>query len=116
MENAEKLCNEIFLINKGQNVLSGKLTEVKKSFGQENVIIDFEGSDKFLKTSDQIKKFDNYGNSAEIQLKKNADTQKLLHEAMQVAKIRKFEIKEPSLNEIFIESVNKSNVGGNGNE
>ncbi len=109
MENAEKLCDEIFLINKGRNVLSGKLGEVKKRFGRENVIIEFEGKDDFLKGSDQIKNFDNYGNYVEVQLQKNADTQILLQEAMKMARIRKFEIKEPSLNDIFIETVGNSN-------
>jgi ABC-2 type transport system ATP-binding protein len=110
MENAEKLCDEIFVINKGKNILSGKLSEVKKRFGKENVILEFDGDDKFLKTSDQIKKYDNYGNYVEVQLKKDADPQKLLQEAMKGARIRKFEIKEPSLNEIFIETVGKDEI------
>ena len=109
MESAEKLCDEIFLINKGRNVLSGKLGEVKKRFGKENVIIEFEGKDDFLKQSDLIKNFDNYGNYVEMQLKKDADPQKLLEQAMKEARIRKFEIKEPSLNDIFIETVGNSN-------
>ena len=108
MENAEKLCDEIFLINKGRNVLSGKLGEVKKRFGRENVIIEFEGKDDFLKRSVQIKNFDNYGNYVEVQLKKDADAQILLQEAMRMARIRKFEIKEPSLHDIFIETVGNS--------
>lgn len=116
MESAEKLCEVIFLINKGQEVLSGKLSDIKKSFGKQNVLIEYDGSDAFLKRSDQIKNFDNYGNSAEIQLVKDADTQKLLKEAMESATIRKFEIKEPSLNEIFIETVNKTNSGENNHE
>jgi len=110
MENAEKLCDEIFLINKGKNVLSGKLGEVKKRFGKKNVILEFDGDDKFLKTSDQVKKYDNYGNYVEVQLKKDADPQKLLQEAMKGARIRKFEIKAPSLNEIFIETVGNDEI------
>ena len=106
MESAEKLCEEIFLINKGKRVLSGKLSEIKKSFGERNVILKYEGSNEFLSKSKQVKTYDNYGNYVEVQLTDNADTQKLLKEAMDSAKIHKFEIKEPSLNEIFIESVN----------
>lgn len=105
MESAEKLCDEILLINKGKNVLSGRLAEVKKRFGRENVVLEFEGDDGFLRTSDQIKKYNYYGNFVEIQLQQHADPQKLLAEAMKHARIRKFEIKEPSLNEIFIETV-----------
>lgn len=110
MENAEKLCDEIYVINNGKNILSGRLGEVKKRFGKESVILEFDGDDKFLKTSDQIKKYDNYGNYVEVQLKKDADPQKLLQEAMKGARIRKFEIKEPSLNEIFIKTVGKDEI------
>ena len=108
MEYAEKLCDEILLINKWHYILSGKLGKVKKNFRRMNVRIEYEGSDTFLRESDQIKHFDNFGNHAEVQLLENADTQKLLHDAMQVATIRKFEVVEPSLHEIFIETVQKT--------
>ena len=105
MESAEKLCEEILLINKGRTVLSGKLAEIKNQFGKRNVLIEFEGDDSFLSKSKHIKKYDFFGNGAEIQLTEDADTQSLLREAMESARIRKFELQEPSLNDIFIESV-----------
>jgi len=110
MEHAEKLCDEILLINKGEAILSGKLREVKRNFGRMNVLIEYDGSERFLKESDQIKKYDNYGNYVEVHLKENADTQKLLQEAMQSAAIRKFEVVEPTLHEIFIETVQKTDT------
>ena len=112
MESAEKLCEEIFLINKAKQVLYGKLNDIKRGFGKQNVHISYDGSDDFLKQSDQIKKFDNYGNYVEVQLAKGADTQRLLKEAVKSVTIRKFEIMEPSLNDIFIESVNETKAGG----
>jgi len=112
MEHAEKLCDEIFLINKSKEVLYGKLEEIKKSFGRENVLIEFDGNDEFLKNCDQIKKFNNYGNSVEVQLIKDGDSQKLLREAMASAFVSKFEIKEPSLHDIFIETVGEDNEEG----
>ena len=111
MESAEKLCEEIFLINKGKKVLYGKLGEIKKGFGHQNVYIEYVGSDDFLK-SDQIEKYDNYGNMVEIKLAADGNPQKILHEAITNAEIRKFEIKEPSLNDIFIESVKSSDSVG----
>ena len=109
MDSAEKLCDDIFLINKSKEVLSGKLTEVKKKVGKQNLLIEYDGSDEFLRKSEEIKKYDNYGNSVEIQLKSNADHQKILNEAIKNASILKFEIKEPSLHDIFIEAVNTTN-------
>lgn len=116
MESAEKLCEDIFLINKGKKVLYGKLSQLKHSFGKQQIILEYEGKDGFLKNSRQILTYDNYGNYVEIQLKKDGDPQQLLREAVDAVKVRKFEIKEPSLNEIFIDSIQGQNAGGNGHE
>jgi len=116
MESAEKLCDEIFLINKGKKVLYGNLNDIKHSFGLQNIVIKYDGNGDFLKLSRNIKKCNNYGNTAEIQLEKDADAQELLREAMKESKIQKFEIVEPSLHEIFIESVSENNEEGEGNE
>ena len=62
--------------------LSGKLSEIKKSFGKRNILIKYEGNGEFLKKSKQIKKYDDYGNYVEVQLTKDADSQKLLREAV----------------------------------
>ncbi len=105
MESAEKLCEEIFLINRGKQVLYDKLAAVKQSFGKQTIHLEFDGDKKFLETSKQIKKFSAYENSAEVQLKEDGDAQVLLMEAAKSATIRKFEMKEPSLHEIFIETV-----------
>ncbi len=111
MESAEKLCEEIFLINKGKQVLYGRLSDIKKKFGKKNVYIEYNGDDEFLK-SDHINKYNNYGNAVELQLAKDGDPQKILKEAIKKAQITKFEIMEPSLNEIFLESVKDKDPGG----
>jgi len=109
MESAEKLCEEIFMINKGRKVFDGRLTEVKQKLGKRNLLIEYEGSNEFLKSS-EIVKYDDYGNSVEIQLKKNADSQNILKKAVSSGTtVRKFEIKEPSLHDIFIDTVGKDN-------
>ena len=107
MENAEKLCDEIMLINKGKNILSGKLKEIKESFGKRNIVLKYDGNDDFLTGSDNILKFDNFGNYVEVQLKPEANPQEFLNEIVKSISIQKFEIVEPSLNDIFIESVQK---------
>jgi len=116
MESAEKLCEEIFLIDQGREILNGRLSDIKQSFGKRNVLIEYDGSDDFLQKSNQIKKYDNYGNYVEVQLIEKGDPQKLLKQAVDSVSIRKFEIKEPSLNEIFIESVNNASLGGGKDE
>jgi ABC-2 type transport system ATP-binding protein len=108
MESAEKLCDEIMLINKGQNILSGNIHQLKEGFGKRNIHLKYDGDDKFLDENDKILKHDNFGNYVEVQLVDNADAQEFLKEISQKVAVKKFEIVEPSLNDIFIESVKNS--------
>ncbi len=104
MDQVEKLCDAICLINNGEAVLSGRMREIKSRYERNHVIVEFEGSAEFLK-SDEIAEANNYSGHAEIKLKPHGDAQKLLHEAASMATIYRFELVEPSLEEIFIETV-----------
>jgi len=104
MDQVEKLCDSICLINKGEAVLSGKVREIKSRYERNHVIVEFEGSPEFLK-SEEIAEAQNFADHAEIELKPHADAQKLLQEASAMAKIYRFELVEPSLEEIFIRTV-----------
>lgn len=106
MESAEKLCEDIFMINKSKEVFSGKLSAIKNEYGKRNIVIEYEGDDGFLDSPEILTK-DDYGNVVEIQLKKGGDSQKILKAAISGATIRKFEIKEPSLHDIFINTVGR---------
>jgi len=104
MDQVEKLCDSICLIDHGAAVLSGRMREIKNRYERNRVIVEFEGSADFLK-SDEIAEAANYSGHAEIKLKPHGDAQKLLHEAAAQARIFRFELVEPSLEEIFIETV-----------
>ena len=104
MDQVEKLCDSICLIDNGRAVLAGKVREIKKSYERNRVIVEFEGDAGFLK-SDEIAEAKNYSGHAEIRLKEHGNAQKLLHEAAAIATIYRFELVEPSLEEIFIKTV-----------
>jgi ABC-2 type transport system ATP-binding protein len=78
--------------------------EIKATYKRDRVIVEFEGSSDFLK-SDEIAETKNYSGHAEIRLKEHGDAQKLLREASAAATIYRFELVEPSLEEIFIKTV-----------
>jgi ABC-2 type transport system ATP-binding protein len=107
MDQVEKLCESICLINNGKAVLTGKVREIKASYERNRVIVEFEGDAAFLQ-SDEIAEAKNFSGHAEIRLKPHGDAQKLLHLAASMATIYRFELVEPSLEEIFILT-----VGGN---
>ncbi len=107
MEHAEKLCDDICLINKGKSILSGKLSQIKQDFGKNTVIIKYQGDGSKLKDSTDVVKHNDYGNYIELELGETVKPQKFLEDIIRKVEIRKFEVMEPSLNQIFIESVEK---------
>jgi ABC-2 type transport system ATP-binding protein len=104
MDQVEKLCDEICLIHRGQAVLSGKVREIKSTYERNRVIVEFEGNSEFL-NSTEIAEFRNFSGHAEIRLKEHGNAQKFLREASAMATIYRFELVEPSLEEIFIQTV-----------
>jgi len=104
MDQVEKLCDSICLIDNGKAVLAGKMREIKSRYERNHVIVEFEGDASFLK-SEEIAEAKNFSGHAEIRLKPHGDAQKLLHEAANAATIYRFELVEPSLEEIFIRTV-----------
>jgi len=104
MDQVEKLCDAISLVNNGTVVLSGTMREVKSRYERNRVLVEFEGDDSFL-AHESIAEFKNYAGHAEIKLKDGVDAQALLREAIAKARINKFELVEPSLEDIFIQTV-----------
>ena len=110
MDQAERLCQSICLINHGRIVLEGDLNQIKSSYGRAHVQIKYKGDAGFLREPSLVQSFNDYGNYVEVRLASGADPQELLKLAFASARISKFEIMEPSLEEIFIEAVSKSNA------
>lgn len=107
MEAAEKLCDDILLINKGQKVLGGDLIEIKKQHGKNSVQVEYEGNGEFVKSLPFIEKFDDYGNYLEVGLQDGHSSQKLLKAIIDRIEVRRFQTTESSLNDIFIEKVGR---------
>jgi ABC-2 type transport system ATP-binding protein len=105
MEQVEKMCDNICLINKGKPVLSGELHEIKKRYGTNSIHLEYEGDGEFLKSFNYIRRADVYQNYAELELTDISKSNELLANLNGKLSLRKFEIVEPSLNSIFINVV-----------
>jgi ABC-2 type transport system ATP-binding protein len=86
------------------------LAKIRAGYGKRNVQIKYEGDAKFLNDTKLVQSFNDYGNFVEVRLAAGADAQDLLRAASAGARINKFELMEPSLEEIFIEAVGKANA------
>ena len=106
MEVAEKICDDICLLNRSQKVFEGSLREIKSSFGRNSVAVRCEGGDGVLGDPALVSKLVRHADEAQALLAAGADAQVLLKRLINSgAVIEKFEMVEPSLNDIFITKV-----------
>jgi len=110
MEQVERLCDSITLIDGGRAVLQGDLRQIKSSYGRNNVQIEYEGNGDFLQHSALVQSYNNFGNYVEVRLAPGADAQELLRSVAAHSRVSKFELVEPSLEEIFIDVVGKNHA------
>ncbi|MCS6874470.1 MAG: ATP-binding cassette domain-containing protein [Pyrinomonadaceae bacterium] len=106
METAERLCDDILLINKSRKVVSGSLRQVKESFGKRIISLRATGADEVLAEKNLVEKVVEHSDEKQVFLAEAADSQELLRRLIESgACISKFELLEPSLKDIFIEKV-----------
>jgi ABC-2 type transport system ATP-binding protein len=104
MEQVEKLCDAICLVDEGRAVLEGTMRAVKSRYARNRVVVEYAGDASFL-TDPSITELRESAGRAEFKLRDGGDGQALLHAAARHAQIFKFELVEPSLEEIFIRTV-----------
>ena len=109
MELAEKICDDICLINRSQKVLDGSLREIKKSFGRNAVALRMEGSNGILNDPSLVSNVQTHSDEVEVLLAPGATAQQFLRKLVDSgANVSKFEMIEPSLHDIFIEKVTEA--------
>lgn len=109
MESVEELCESVALINKSRKILDGKVFEVREKFKQNlfNVVLSDVNSENLEKLKNQyqlVNIHDQHG-LISFDLNYNEDQNLLLNDLMKAGKIRSFDEKIPSMNEVFITAV-----------
>ena len=106
MEQVEKLCDRICLINEGSVLLEGELRTIKQSFGKSSVEIEYFGSIDPIRNSQWIEDCNDFGQYAEVKLKTPEDYRPFLRELVdKKVDVTRFELMEPTLHDIFVRSV-----------
>jgi ABC-2 type transport system ATP-binding protein len=106
MELAERICDDICLINRSQKVLEGSLRDVKRGFGRNSVALRTEGGNGVFDDRSIISSFKRQSGEVEALLAEGVDPQVVLKRLLESgARITKFELVEPTLHDIFIEKV-----------
>jgi ABC-2 type transport system ATP-binding protein len=103
MDFAERLCDNIAMIDKGKVILNGDLNSIKADFSKNNVKLTYEGDIFFLHKHPIVSNISDFGNSVGISLKSPGQSQELLKMLIEHdVKVISFDSANISLNEIFI--------------
>ena len=109
MEQVEQLCDDICLVSDGEILIQGPLRDVKRSFGRNTIILEYDGSGQFVADLASKKLVDvvaSSSNRVELKLVNGMRSKAVLEYAIQQTDdIVRFECVEPSLNEIFVSVV-----------
>jgi ABC-2 type transport system ATP-binding protein len=97
---AEKMCDRIFMIFRGQKVLDGSLEAIQARYGHDTVRVRLGGGAPVLATIPEVMSVNDHGNFQEVRV--DGDPQRLLQALVQRTSVLQFEITRPSLYEIFV--------------
>lgn len=109
MESVEEMCDSVALIDHAKKVLDGKVFDVREQF-KKNIFgvtlseVNAESLENF-RSQFEVNNFTERNNLISFDLKTANEQHLLLNELMKVGKIRTFDEKIPSMNEVFINAV-----------
>ncbi|MCM3701308.1 ABC transporter ATP-binding protein [Paenibacillus macerans] len=109
MEHVEELCRNITILHRSNTVLQGNLQEIKKRYPREEVLLKTAGEVTGLESLNGVNSVERTGNGYLLRITDASAAQAILNKAMESAEVEHFEIKEPTLNQIFIREVGESN-------
>lgn len=106
MQSIEEYCQDLVILKNGETVLKGNLKQIKAGYGRTNLTVNCQEEIDALIKEQSINIISRTATGYEFKIKSDEEAYALL-EKMIASKIRldKFEIREPSLHEIFIEKV-----------
>ncbi|MFC5470215.1 ABC transporter ATP-binding protein [Cohnella suwonensis] len=109
MEHVEELCRNITIMHKSNPVLQGPIKDIKKKFPQERVVVSSEGEIAGLANIVGVTNVARYEHGGyELKVSDPGAGQRILQHALSQGPVTRFEIMEPTLNEIFIKTVGES--------
>ena len=113
MESVEEMCDYVALINNSKKILDGKVFDVREKFKKNifGVTLSEVNDEKFelFKNQFQIDHFNIENQLVSFDLKNDNDQNLVLNELMKIGKIRSFDEKIPSMNEVFINAITENN-------
>ncbi len=105
MDQVEQMCESICLIHDGRGVLAGVLSDIKASYGESTVNLEYDGPPGALKDLDGVREVRDSGRTASLLLADTGASQDVLRQLVDRVQVRSFELAEPSVEDIFLDKV-----------
>ncbi len=110
MEQVEEMCDHIVLINKGKNVLEGKVKDIRQQFKDNIFKIEYSGELPADLANSAFDLHSNTDREITLQVNESGDSNEILRYLIQRGvHIQSFNEILPTINEIFIKRVGESN-------
>lgn len=107
MESVEEICEEIVLINKGQNILSGEVQEIKQRFKRNRFEVEYYG-ELPQGVEEEFNIIERKEDAVVIQAEEDGEGKAILKKLLNTdLNIKSFNEVLPGINEIFIREVSK---------
>jgi len=105
MEHVEELCDDVCIIDKGQLVVSGDIQKVRSEHGNKLVIVESDHQIDGLDDIPGILKKEHRKHDVRLTIENEAVAEKIYNTVIKQGYVRRFQVLEPSLNDIFIDKV-----------
>ncbi|SUX48499.1 ABC transporter ATP-binding protein [Chryseobacterium indoltheticum] len=109
MESVEEMCDYVALINNSKKIIDGRVFDVREKFKKNifGITLSEVNDDQFdqFKNKYGIFNISNENNLVSFDLKNEADQNSILLDLVNVGKVRSFDERIPSMNEVFINAV-----------
>lgn len=105
MEHVEELCENICILHRSNTILQGNLKGIKASFPKERVVLETATNVEGLEKLQGVTSVNQGLNGYELRIAQPEAAQRILQYAMERSAVQRFQIMEPTLNEIFIQKV-----------
>ncbi len=109
MPTIEEFCTDITIMNRGQAVLQGNLNAIKKSYGRVNLFVKSDSNISSYITKHGLSLVEKLPSEYHLKVINEQQARNFLADMMQAGEpLVKFELREPSLHEIFVEKVGEN--------
>ena len=106
MGHVEQFCEQICILKRGSMVVSGSLKDIKRSYGRSNLLLRSEENLSQYLVPEAIRSFSSGSHEWQVQVKDEDQAHEILRQLTRDGvRLLKYELKEPTLHEIFIEKV-----------